>query len=84
MENENNVTEKSATEKRPCGCMAPIAFTCVDENDTVRTTLYHVNENMESSVIFSNTPGMFDADDYNLICVKCGTSWVDVNEKVCI
>ena len=78
-ENTSNVTKP-----RPCDCFAPIAYTCVDENDKVRTTLYYVDEDMQSSILYSNVQGMIDSDDLRLACVHCHADWSVVHEIVCV
>lgn len=72
--------QEACTLNRPCDCNAPIAFTGVVDNDgTVATTLYGIDSDLITTTLYESGHNRKDMDDLNLICIKCGASWVSFN-----
>jgi hypothetical protein len=74
----------------PCGCDAPIVYTCIyatdDETKTddnkwiVGTTLFRINIHEDViETLYDDIPHGADTDDLNMICTRCGKSWVPFN-----
>jgi hypothetical protein len=68
---------------RPCDCNAPIAYTSTNGDDTNtpanhNITLYTIDDDLNITQLFDNGTHL-DCDDLNLICTKCGVSWVPFN-----
>ena len=71
----------------PCNCKAPIAYTCMvlegtteKPIDRVGTTLFRVNIDEDViEVLYDDIPHGAETDDLNMICTKCGVSWVPFN-----
>ena len=70
----------------PCNCHAPIAYTCTyqttlsDDDIAVGTTLFSIDiDNDTITELYNDIPHGADTDDLNMICTKCGKSWVPFN-----
>ena len=62
---------------RPCTCNAPIHQTGIDEHDKrVITDIYSVDDDLNTATIQHND---IDVDDLDLVCSKCGKSWIAFN-----
>jgi hypothetical protein len=77
MSNKMDKFQQIAILNRPCNCNAPIAFTCVDVDEKVKTTIYSIDDNFNTSTLYSEE--YEDGDAFCLLCTKCGIDWSGYN-----
>lgn len=73
----------------PCECHAPIAYTAIfplcdgdstEDHDEVGLILFKLDlKNDKVYEIYNNIPYGVEQDDLNMICTRCGASWVSFN-----
>lgn len=58
---------------RPCLCNAPIAYSGVNYDGDVRTTLYSIDDYMETKEVYREEYEYLV--DIGLRCTRCGKDW---------